>query len=215
ENAAAGTLVGITATATDPDLGDVVTYSLTDDAGGRFAIDADTGGVAVGRGGLLNFENATSHQITVQASSSGGLTSSQDFTIAVTNVNEAPGTPIDTNGGANAVAENAANGTPVGITVAATDPDAGDTVTYSLTDDAGGRFAIDANTGAVTVADAGSLNFEGATAHPITVQAISSGGLTSSQSFTIAVNNVNEAPGAPVDGNGAVNTVAENAANGT
>ena len=48
--------------------------------------------------------------------------------------------------------ENAANGTTVGITALATDPDGTNTVTYSLDDDAGGRFAIDATTGVVTVA---------------------------------------------------------------
>ncbi|MBL9035860.1 MAG: cadherin domain-containing protein, partial [Rhodospirillaceae bacterium] len=214
ENAAAGTAVGITASASDPDSGDVVTYSLIDDAGGRFVIDANTGVITVADGGLLNFEAATSHQITVQASSSGGLTSSQSFTIAVTNVNEAPGAPVDVNAVANAVAEGAANGTPVGITVSATDPDAGDTVTYSLLDDAGGRFAIDANTGIVTVADGSLLNAADAASHEITVLASSSDGLSSSQSFTIAVTNVNEPPSIPVDNDGTVNQVAENAAPG-
>ncbi|MCP4979365.1 MAG: hypothetical protein GY935_02595, partial [Gammaproteobacteria bacterium] len=35
-------------------------------------------------------------------------------------------------------------------TVTATDPDTGDTITYSLVDDAGGMFSIDANTGELT-----------------------------------------------------------------
>ncbi|MEZ5670018.1 MAG: hypothetical protein R3F55_21795 [Alphaproteobacteria bacterium] len=41
------------------------------------------------------------------------------------------------------------DGAAVGITALATDADATDTVSYSLTDDAGGRFAIDAATGVV------------------------------------------------------------------
>jgi hypothetical protein len=40
---------------------------------------------------------------------------------------------------ANAIYENAADGTVVGV-VSATDPDAGDALTYALLDDAGGRF---------------------------------------------------------------------------
>ena len=40
----------------------------------------------------------------------------------------------------------------VGVTAFADDADGTDTVSYSLDDDAGGRFAIDANTGVVTVA---------------------------------------------------------------
>ena len=42
-------------------------------------------------------------------------------------------------------------------------------VTYSLDDDAGGLFAIDANTGMVTVA--GALDAETATSHDITMRA--------------------------------------------
>ncbi|HMS03588.1 MAG TPA: cadherin repeat domain-containing protein, partial [Gemmatimonadaceae bacterium] len=36
-----------------------ITYSLVDDAGGRFAIDPATGVVTVANGGLLDFETAT------------------------------------------------------------------------------------------------------------------------------------------------------------
>ena len=43
-------------------------------------------------------------------------------------------------------------GTVVG-TASTTDPDAGDTHTYQLTDTAGGRFAINSGTGEITVAD--------------------------------------------------------------
>ena len=65
------------------------------------------------------------------------------------------GAVTDTNATANAVNENAANGTAVGITAAASDADATtNTITYALTDNDGGRFAIDANTGVVTVATA-------------------------------------------------------------
>ena len=42
-------------------------------------------------------------------------------------------------------------GTTVG-TAAGIDPDAGDTLTYALTDDAGGLFSIDANTGDISIA---------------------------------------------------------------
>jgi Ca2+-binding RTX toxin-like protein len=60
-------------------------YSLLDDAGGRFAINPVTGVVTVANGALLDYETATSHNITVQVSDTA-LTSSQTFTIAVTNV---------------------------------------------------------------------------------------------------------------------------------
>ena len=213
ENAATGTTVGLTATATDPDAGTTLTYSLTDDAGGRFAINASTGIVTVANGALLTFETAASHSLTVQVSD-GTLTASQSFSVTVTNVNETPRTPTDTNAAANTVAENAATGTSVGLTAFATDPDPNTTLTYSLTSNAGGRFTINASTGVVTVADGTLLNFEAAASHSITVQA-TDGALASSQSFTIQVSNVNEAPSAVTDANGAANTVDENAANTT
>ena len=101
-------------------------------------------------------------------------------------------TPADSNGGVNSVLENAAVGTQVGITVQATNL-GGPPVTYSLTDNAGGRFQINATTGVVTVAAA--LDYETAPGHAynVTVQA-TDGILTSSQTFAIGVGNVNEAP---------------------
>src|SRR5207244_766415 len=91
EGAGNGDLVGIAAASTDIH-GGTVTFSLTDNAGGRFAIDAATGVVSVANAGLLDYETDTSHSITVQASD-GTLTSAQSFTIAVTDV--APTTPTD------------------------------------------------------------------------------------------------------------------------
>ena len=78
ENAATGTLVGITALGTDADVGATVTYSLTDDAGGRFAINATTGVVTVADGSLLNYEADASHAITVLATSSDGSSADED-----------------------------------------------------------------------------------------------------------------------------------------
>ena len=215
ENATTGTLVGLTAQAADADAGETFTYSLTDDAGGRFAIDATTGVVSVANGSLLNFEAAASHAITVRATDSGNLTRDQSFTISLSNVNEAPTAVSDSNAAANSVAENATTGTLVGLTAQAADADAGETFTYSLTDDAGGRFAIHATTGVVTVANGALLDFEAATSHAITVRVTDSGNLTRDQSFTISLSNVNEAPTAVSDSNASANSVAENATTGT
>ncbi|WP_170861467.1 cadherin repeat domain-containing protein, partial [Geitlerinema sp. PCC 9228] len=71
----------------------------------------------------------------------------------VTDINEfSPSQPSDSDSSDNQIAENASNGTSVGITASSSDPDSSDTVTYSLQNDAGGRFAIDDNSGEVTVA---------------------------------------------------------------
>jgi VCBS repeat-containing protein len=297
ENAANGTVVG-TVSGSDVDTGDTKTYSLTDNAGGRFAINSSTGQLTVANASLLNYESATSHTVTARVTDSGGLTYDETFTINVTDVNEAApritsngggataliniaenstavtrvtasdadtrqtlgysivggadaakftinsstgalsfvsapnyeaptdsgGNNIydvtvqvsDGNGGldsqaisvtvtavnerptdlslsANTIAEHAANGTVVG-TVSGTDPDAGDTKSYSLTNTAGGRFAINRTTGALTVANSTLLNYEAATSHAVTVRVTDRGGLTYDETFTINLTNVNEAP---------------------
>src|SRR5262249_44790622 len=140
ENSANGTVVG-TVTGVDPDAGATLSYALTNNAGGRFAIDSATGQITVADGSALDYAAATSHAITVRVTDQGGLTFDKSFTVNVTNVNEAP-TNASLTGGT--VAENSANGTAVG-TVSGVDPDAGATLSYALTNDAGGRFAIDAS----------------------------------------------------------------------
>ncbi len=207
ENSPTGTVVGAAST-TDPDAGDRHTYSLTNNAGGRFSIDGTTGQITVANGSLLNYDVAASHTITVRTTDLGGLARSQTFTINLTNINEAP---TDLALSASRVAENATNGTVVG-TVSGTDPDSGDTKSYSLIDNAGGRFAINAGTGVITVANGSLLDYEAATAHSVIVRVTDAGGLTYDETFSITVTNVNEAP---TDLTLSANTVPENAANGT
>jgi hypothetical protein len=193
ENATANTTVGITALATDADVDDNTTYSLSDSAGGLFQINASTGVVSLVADASLDAETATSHNITVLATSDDGSTSSAVMTINVTDVDEFDvGAVSDSNASANSVAENATVGTVVNITGLATDADVTDTITYSLSDDAGGLFQINPSTGVVTVKAA--LDAETATSHNITVVATSDDASTSNQTFTIAVTNVNEAP---------------------
>ncbi|MGR4862640.1 beta strand repeat-containing protein [Caulobacter sp. LARHSG274] len=209
EDAANGAVVtGLTIAAADPNGG--LSYSLIDDAGGRFAIDAATGVVTVVNASLLDYDAAASHQITVRASD-GTADAATDTTFTIEVVNAAPTTPTDADTAINAVSEGAANGDLVGVTASASEPKTG-AVTYSLADDAGGRFAIDGATGVVTVADATKLNFETAASHQITVHATDAQGAFSSQAFTIAV--TNDANDAPADGDSTANTISEGATNG-
>ncbi|MGH1407794.1 MAG: cadherin repeat domain-containing protein, partial [Rhodomicrobiaceae bacterium] len=179
ESAAIGTAVGITALATDADVTDTVTYSLSSNPGGFFSIDANTGEVTVAN--ALDFETAEDHTIEVTATSTDGTTSTQSFTIDVADdTSEASVSAIsDTDASTNAVDENSAVGTSVGITAFASDADGSDDVTYSLSDDAGGLFTIDPNTGEVTVA--GNIDYETATTQTIEVTATSHDGSTSTQ----------------------------------
>ncbi len=216
ENSATGTVVGVTANAFDSDAtNSTVTYTLDDDAGGRFAIDISTGVVTVADGSLLNFEATTSHSITVRATSLDGSSSTQSFTIQVTDINESAVSPVvDSNSATNVILENSSIGSTVGITASASDADGTDTVTYTLDNDAGGRFAIDANSGVVTVA--GAIDREAAASYNITIRATSSDLSFTTQSFTIAVDDVDEFNvGAVSDTNATANSVVENASIGT
>jgi len=219
ENAALGTVVGITASAADADAtNNTISYTLDDDAGGRFAINGASGVVTVADGTLLDREAAASHNITVRATSTDGSFSTQVFSITVSDVDEFDvGAISDTDAGANSLAENAANGTLVGITASAADADAtNNTISYTLDDDAGGRFAIDGTTGVVTVADGTLLDREAAASHNITVRATSQDTSFSTQVFTITVTDVDEFDvGAVSDTDAGANSVAENAAIGT
>ena len=61
------------------------TFSLTDDAGGRFAIDADTGQVTVADGTLIDFEAAVSHNISIEVTDAAGNSHAETFSVAVDN----------------------------------------------------------------------------------------------------------------------------------
>ena len=96
----------------------------------------------------------------------------------------------------NQILENATVGAAVGITASAADPDAGATVTYSIDD---GRFAIDPNTGVITRSGTGTLDFETDPSITLTVTATSSDLSTATQTFTLGITNVDEAPSANDD----------------
>lgn len=85
------------------------------------------------------------------------------------------------------VLENAVNGTVVNTVQRVDDTDAGETFTYNLIDNAGGRFAIDANTGRVTVADSSLIDYETASSHNITVKVTDSSLNSYSEIMTISV----------------------------
>ena len=179
---------------TDPDgeteNGGGLTYSLTGGADqGLFSIDVDTG--------LLTFNSAPNYEnpvdaggdnvydVQVTVTDSAGLTGALHIAVTVTNVD--PSTPIDVDFAPNAVPEGAEIGTAVGVTASSSDPQ-GPAVQFSLTDDAGGRFAIDPHTGVVTVAN--GLLLEGPATYIIEVRASDGAGGMSTASFNIEVTKV-------------------------
>ncbi len=108
ENAVAGALVG-TVLAKGA-AGDVFRYALTDNASGRFAIDAQTGAIAVAAEAVIDFETASSHGVEVSVTDAKGTVTKQSFTIQIVDVYEAPA--ITMSGGS--IQENAAAGEVAG-----------------------------------------------------------------------------------------------------
>ena len=195
ENSPVGTTVGVTGYAVDPDVVDSVSYSLDDNAAGRFAIHPTSGVVTVA--GVIDRETASSLSITIRATSSDASFVTTTRTIAISDVNEFGVTvPIDNDPTTNSVVEQAANGTAVGIAAVAADADATtNNVTFSLVNNAGGRFAIHPTSGVVTVANGSLLDLGPATSHEIMVRATSTDGSTADASFTINLQSANPIPG--------------------
>jgi len=184
ENATAGTVVANMSTQ-DVDDGESFNYAIVDDASGLFEVSGDQ--IVVKDGADIDFENETSHEISVQVTDANGLTYDQTVTISVNNINEAP-TDIIFNG--DSIYENSAAGTVV-ATFSSVDEDTAETFSYELTDDSG-LFEL---SGSQVVVKAGAdIDFESAESHDISVQVTDSAGNSYTEQLTINVENVNEAP---------------------
>ena len=103
-------------------------------------------------------------------------------------LNEAPADLTFTGG---TVAENSENGTEV-ARASVVDTDGWDEHTYELSDNADGRFTIDAETGVITVADGSKLDYEDATSHEITVTVTDASGETYEETLTIELSDVDD-----------------------
>ena len=185
-----------TISASDPDAGASLAYSLVDSNGakdeGLLSINSSTGVVAFIA--APNFETPTDvgadNKIEFSVLvSDGSLEVSQDYSFSITNVNEAP--TISTS--SFSIAEGS---TAIG-TIAASDPDASSTLSYTISGTDSSKFSINASSGAVAFLS--PPNFESPTdngldnTYNFTVT-VSDGSLSSSQSIAVAVGNVNEAP---------------------
>lgn len=202
ENGAANSVVG-QLTTTDPDAGDTFTYTLVPGTG-----DTDNAAFSIVNDQLQinaspDFEAQDSYAIRVQSTDQGGLSVEKVFTVNITDVNEQP-TQIALS--QSAVEENSATGTVVGQ-LSSLDPDQGDSHTYELVDDAGGRFQIVGDQ--LQVADGTLIDFEAATEYSLTIRSTDAGGLSTTQGLTIQVLDVDDdlqIAAALLQDTGAINT---------
>ena len=209
ENSPAGTNVGQPVTATDPDEGDTLTYSLSGYDENSFQIDPSTGQITTVASVDYDYEARSGYAVTVEATDGKGGGDSIAVTVSLTDVNEAP--TFDEGATATRqVAEDSPAGTSVGAPVTATDPD-DDTLTYSLSGTDAASFDIEAATGQITtVAD---VDYDRATKPSYAVTVGASDGNGGAASIAVTVNLTAEANAAPVFG--AVRSLAENSPPGT
>ncbi len=186
-----------TVTATDPDVATTMTFAISGGADAAlFSINGSTGALTFLA--APNFEAPTdagaNNVYDVQVSVfDGTATVTQDIAVTVTNLNEAPSI---TSGAAFNLAEN----TTAVTTVAATDPDAGATLTFAISGGADtARFSINASTGALTFLAAPDFETptDAGTNNVYEVQVSVSDGVNPAvtQDITVTVTNVDETTG--------------------
>ena len=189
EGAAVGTTVG-TFTPTDPDGTAPYTYALVtgtgDDDNATFAVSDDT----LVTGAVFDVDTKSSYSVRVRVTDAGGLSFERAFTITVTDVNEAPTGPTLSDSHVN---ENAAVPATVG-TLASSDPDVGDGATYTLVAGAGSTDNASFQITGTNLETSAVLDFETKASYDIRVRVTDTGGLTSEATFTIQVDDVNDAP---------------------
>ena len=195
---------------------DIATYTA-DDPEGYPTVDWTLGGAdyddfSISNEGVLTFKTSPNYeapadadgnnvyQVTIKASD-GAKTGNLEVTVTVTDENELPAFASGTD--ARTIAENTAAGQNIGTPVSATDPDAGETLTYALGGTDATSFSIIESTGQLqTKAD---LDFEDRASYTVTVSVRDSkdpSGNTDTATdatitVTITVTNVNEPPEFP------------------
>ncbi|MFO0817469.1 MAG: cadherin domain-containing protein [Pirellulales bacterium] len=190
ENASANAAVGSFAS-TDPDAANTFWYSLAVGPGDTDNSQFQIVGDALQAVASLDFEAGATRSVRVRTTDQGGLWFEQIFTIAVINVNE---TPTNLTLSQTTIPENAAVGTVVG-TFLATDPDVGDSFTYSIMTGSISSFSIVGNRLQLAFVP----DYETQSAYAITVRATDAGGLWREASFSISVTDVIEG-GVPIQG---------------
>ncbi len=219
ENTAAGEDIGSAVAATDTDIGDTLTYTLSGTDASSFAIVSTSGQLQTKD--ALDYETDNSYEVTVSVSDSID-TDTITVTISVTNVNEAPAFATTTT--TRSIAENTAASTDIGTAVSATDPDVAgtntdvnpddpnvDALTYTLGGTDAASFDIVSTSGQLQTKLA--LDYETDNSYSVTVTVSDGGTDTASITVTINITNVNEAPKFATTT--ATRSIAENTAVGT
>ncbi|QDT04429.1 Cadherin domain protein [Rubripirellula lacrimiformis] len=192
ENVAINSSIG-TVAASDPDQGQSLTYQLVGGSGVRFfSIQPTTGEIKLTA--AIDYESRERFTLEVEVSDDGQppLTQMATVQIEVDDENESP----TIQPGQFSITESASGGSIVG-TVIASDPDAGQTLTYAITsgNDAG-HFDIDPQSGQITLAENAALDHEINDSFTLVISVTDNGSpsSTTSADFAIQIDDENEAP---------------------
>ena len=210
ENTTTGVAIGAPVTATDPDTGDTLTYTLEGADLDSFDIDSANGQIQTKSGVTYDHEVKSSYSVTVKADDNNGGTATIDVTITVADVNEPPEFSVET--ASRTIAENTTTGVAIGAPVTATDPDTGDTLTYTLEGADLDSFDIDSASGQIQTKSGVTYDHEVKSSYSVTVKADDNNGGTATIDVTITVADVNEPPEFSVET--ASRTIAENTTTG-
>jgi CotH kinase protein/Lamin Tail Domain/Fn3 associated len=173
--ASAGTTVGALTT-DDRNSGDTHTYALVTNPGGTFALGGSTLSLATAAG-----PPGTAYTVRIRSTDNGGLSLERDFVITAF----APQPPSAIASTAEVIVAGSANGTVLGA-FTTTDPNSGDTHTYSLVPgDGSASNALFSISGASLILAAPVPG--GATTLSFRVRATDGGGLFLEVPFTLAV----------------------------
>lgn len=181
ENSTIGSVIG-TLSSTDVDNGDSHNYIIVSGNTSLFSIDGDI----LETKSALDFEKTSSYNLTIRTTDVGGLVFDEQFTIAVTDQNEAP---INLSLSNNTIEESASIGTVIGD-LSSEDEDNGDSHGYTLSGADAASFDI-SNGQLVTLSE---LDFETKGSYVFTVTSTDAGSLTFDKEVTIEIGDVNEAP---------------------
>ena len=193
ENTEAGENIGDPVTATDPDTGNTLTYTLEGADLDSFDIDSASGQIQTKPGVTYDHETKSGYSVTVKADDNNGGTATIDVTITVTDVDEPP--EFDSATATREVPENTEAGENIGDPVTATDPDTGNTLTYTLEGADLDSFDIDSASGQIQTKPGVTYDHETKSGYSVTVKADDNNGGTATIDVTITVTDVDRTAG--------------------
>ena len=175
-------------TATDADVNDVLTFSVSGTDASLVTIDSDDGEVRLKSS--ADFENKNSYNFKVIATDPDGSQATESITVNVTNANDQP---VVTSSSTATLVENLSNST-VFYKITATDQDTGDNISFSISGDDASLIEVDTDDGELRLKT--SADFENKSSYSFNVIATDNGvgNLSAQKAVTLNITNANDAP---------------------